>query len=628
MKLKTLFSAAVAFSIALSTSHAQLQWDADGITPVTGGTGTWNDTNLNWTPDNGASYVQWNDTTAIFPNAAGTVTVTGTQDATGLTFNNNAGGYTLTGGTINLIGTPAINTTVGQTTINSVVNGTNGFTYDDVNTLIFGGAGSTLTGTINQTNSAGGATIRVTQGTALGTANISMAQGTFQIVSGSPQTVANNISFAGNTNNSINAQGGNHTLTGTITQDPAGNAQLLYDVTAGATLTLSGNAGLGQTGATVQKTQPGTGTLIVNANGGSAASAFLLRAGTVQVNNVTNPFGVGGNVTMGGVAGQNPVLALNGANITGLTAVFIEAPASSREISNIAAGGSTVTNQIFFTGSTSLNLRSEANSALTVNLIRDADVTVTGAITIGTVGTPNPGTVVLNAASTYKGGTTVNGGTLQANAPVVGANSSTGTGAVAVDSGVLGGTGQIAPTGANGITVASGASIAPGAAGIGTLTVNLGSTAGEATMDDGSFFAFELGAAGASLADPGVSDLLSLTGSSPGDFNFAALGNTVNLTGGSLGYYKLFSTDLNNATLAGDSWDNLTYDPASGEVTSGLNAFNSIFIVGTASNAAGMADANNIGDIYVQIIPEPNTFLLLMAGFGLLGIARRKRKVA
>jgi len=589
---------------------AQLQWGAGGV----GGSATWNAANTNWY--NGSTNVVWDSGTAVFGGTAGTVTVSGTQNATGLTFG--TGGYTLSGGTVNLTGSPVISTSAGTTTINSVVNGSSGFTYTGTNTLVFGGSGSTLSGTVSQTNGAGGATIRVTQGTALGTAALSFNGGIFQIVSGTSQTVANNISSTGLLQ--INAQSGNHTITGSIT--PSGG--VFYDITSGANLTLSGSAGLAQTGQTVQKIT-GTGGLIIDASGGASAAAFLHRAGTVQVNSVSNPFGIGGNVQIGGVSSQTPVLALNGANLNVTT--FLQSPATSREISNIAAGGSTVSGNLNFENTTSVILRSAANSSLTVNNIVETGASV-GTITIGSAVVANAGTVIFNAATAYEGTTTVYGGTLLANAPTSGSNSATGTGAVVVNAGTLGGTGQISPTGSNGISVASGASIAPGAS-IGTLTVNLGNTTGQVTMADSSTFTFELGTSGISLAAPGTSDVLSITGASAGDFNFAVANNTVNFSGGSNGFYKLFNTDLSNATLAGDTWNNLTYDLTTGLVSDGLTAVNAVFYVGTASNAAGLASSANIGDIYVQVIPEPSTSLLVGLGVvaGFLAYRRSRRSL-
>jgi hypothetical protein len=187
----------------------------------------------------------------------------------------------------------------------------------------------------------------------------------------------------------------------------------------------------------------------------------------------------------------------------------------------------------------------------------------------------------------------------------------------------LGGIGQIRPGSANGISVSAGASIAPGGESIGTLTINLGNTTGGVTMANDSTFTFRLGASALTLAaagGAGSSDMLSITSASVNDFTFAALGNTVNLSGGAIGYYKLFDTSLANATLAGDTWNNLTYDTTTGEITAGLFSSGNSFFVGTAGNGG------DLGDIYLYYaIPEPGTVVMLLLGGCALAFRRRVR---
>src|SRR5688572_13655614 len=62
------------------TLFANLFWDANGIVPGVGGTGTWDNSSALWTTDGtGVSgHVAWNDAgshTAIFTGTAGTVTI-------------------------------------------------------------------------------------------------------------------------------------------------------------------------------------------------------------------------------------------------------------------------------------------------------------------------------------------------------------------------------------------------------------------------------------------------------------------------------------------------------------------------------------------------------------------------
>ncbi len=268
--------------------------------------------------------------------------------------------------------------------------------------------------------------------------------------------------------------------------------------------------------------------------------------------------------------------------------------------------GSNLRNSGASTGTTTLEIGNKNTSTVAAGTIGGGG----GTIALTKVGS---GALTLSGANTYTGGTTISAGTLLANTAVSGTNSATGTGAVSVSAtGILGGTGQIAPTGTNGISVSG--NIAPGAS-IGTLTVNLSATTGGVTMADGSTFTFELGTAAGSIAaaaGSSTSDRLAISGSSTGDFAFSALGNTVNLSGGSNGFYKLFDTDLADATNAGDVWTNLTYDETSGLVSAGLLSAGNNFFVGTAGNGG------DLGDIYLEVVPEPSTFVMLLGGLGML----------
>lgn len=273
-------------------------------------------------------------------------------------------------------------------------------------------------------------------------------------------------------------------------------------------------------------------------------------------------------------------------------------------------------NAITLTGGSVTN---NSTSLQTINMALGLNATVTFATTTGSVavggqvsgtgGITKTGaqTLTLTNANLYSGTTTISAGTLLANNTT---GSATGTGAVSV-TGTLGGTGTIAPTGSNGITVNSGGVIAPGdGATPATLTYNLTSTTGKLTMNSGSIFQFHLGSVG-------VGDMLAIVGATSGDVVFN--NNVVNfMNTGSLGSYKLFDTDSNNA----NTWTGLTVN-GSGQITSGLtatnlaNGYTAIFYVG------GGSFGGTTGDIYVQVIPEPKAALL--GGLGVLLLLRRRR---
>ncbi len=116
----------------------------------------------------------------------------------------------------------------------------------------------------------------------------------------------------------------------------------------------------------------------------------------------------------------------------------------------------------------------------------------------GSVVKVGSGTLGLNGANTYTGGTTVAGGTLAANNA---SGSATGTGGVQVQSGAtLAGSGSIAGT----VTVADGGVLSAGNGGVGTLTL------GGLNLAAGSTLNYELGQAG--VAGGALNDLISVNG--------------------------------------------------------------------------------------------------------------------
>jgi autotransporter-associated beta strand protein len=124
---------------------------------VTGGPGTWNTINGNWTADNGANNVAWNNSAndvAVFGGTAGSVALGIAITAGGLTFNTT--GYAVTGNTLTLAGTPIV-TTASRLSANiaSEVQGAVGFTKSSSGTSLNNANGFLLglanhsTGTFN-----------------------------------------------------------------------------------------------------------------------------------------------------------------------------------------------------------------------------------------------------------------------------------------------------------------------------------------------------------------------------------------------------------------------------------------------------------------------------------------------
>lgn len=558
------------------TAQAQLTWGSSG----TGGSGTWNDVNTNWY--NGATDVIWNSGSANFAGTAGTVTVSGTLDATDLRFGTSF--YNLNGGTINLTGAPTISGATGIT-INSVLSSTNGVTVSNGKT--FAGNNANLNGVIVANgNGTSAAVLRIGNSNGLGSSSafadrISLVQGAQGAVLQVDNGVVLNKYIANTGAATVETISGTATLTGNVVP----GATLVYTAAANTALILSGSAGLGQSGQSVQAT--GAGRLIVNAAAGGTAFGFFIRnSATVQVNSGFTIGPGGSNVFFDGGAGT-PTLALNGSTVSNN---FFFGSTASPIIENMSAGSSTFSGQLLNNGANySVMLRSTTSGTLNVSgNINDS--TFIGTVAIGNGSFANSGVVNLSRASgnTYDGGTTVNNGTLLVNNT---SSSATGTGAVTVASGAtLGGAGII-----SGTTTVNGI-IAPGNS-IGILTVqndvvwNGGLSASSATD-----WKFELGASN-------TADLLSITGGSSDFLKGTGSVFRFDFQGGAdLGTFALVdwagttdfaSTDFSFTNLGGGN--------------TGTFAFN-----GTQLE-------------FTSVVPEPSTSLLMGLGFAVSLFAFRRR---
>jgi hypothetical protein len=371
--------------------------------------------------------------------------------------------------------------------------------------------------------------------------------------------------------------------------------------------------GLATTNNQAFRLQAGSYVFDKSAASASASSGFQLQSSDSTVSTklifsedtsvVVNRIEFGGSGqrhSMGSNAGSNSTVTVSGA-------VVVTSALGGNAFTQNATARLVLSGQVSGTGAGGLDI--------------NRSYTYTSADGVNSTQTPT-GIVELSraAGNTYSGGTTVNAGTLLLSNT---SGSATGTGSVSVlNTATLGGSGRIAPTGAAGVSVSSGGSIAPGTTGIGTLTFDLSGTTGTVSMLTGSTFKFDLGIANASISSiaAGSSDMLAITGASASDFAFN--GNTVDFlnTGTGNGFYKIFDTSFGATT-----WTGLTFNGTTGVVSAGLTAINfaggstASFIVGTAGNGG------DLGDIYLEVVPEPSTWVMVAFGLTLATVLRRRR---
>jgi hypothetical protein len=565
-----------------SSALADLTWGGSGA----GGAGTWNDSNTNWW--NGTTDVAWDSTGATFAGTAGIVAVSGTQNVTSLALN--TAFYTLQGGIINFTGgSPTLGGSANGQTISSVLQSASGLNISGGGKTISGN-NADLDGIIN----INGTVVRLGNNNALGDSSaladrVVLQNGAIlQLNAGI--TLSKYITTSGTavTIESI----GNSSITGTI----APTTSLFLQLDPGSTLTLSGNAGIGQTTSAIQTVS--TGRLVLDAVGGSSAIALQIRGSTtVQANNVANVFGaVGTNIFMGEVAGD-PTLALNGSTIS--NNLFLYGASATRKIENMSAGTSTYAGQILAQANVSTILRSTTTGTLRITGNIN-DTTFTGGIEIGTSTHLNSGIVEFAraAGNAYDGGTTVNSGTLLVSNT---SGSATGTGAVTVNNGgsLIGGgiiTGDV--------TVNSGGTISGGTT-VGVLRT------GNLSLASGSSMAVQIDSltAGTGYDQISVTGAVSLAGDLAITLNFVPVQDS------------LFFILLNDG---GDAITGVLGGHAQGDIFSMAGYNWSISYQGDfATNS--FTGGNDVVLRSLDAVPEPSTYALIGLG-AIVGLCGWRRK--
>lgn len=545
LKLKTFFTAsALILSLlagaSLSFAQTTYIWSNDGIN--LGGTGTWDNANQRWGTSIAGPF------TTIWPNNTSPTDIAQFQGPAG---------------------TVTIDPSV--THVRRINVFTSGYVID----------GSTATLTSNQVNNS-----FWIQSTQLNTA-----------------TVNTNVNFDTGTTANYNVRIRTEAATNTAVLNLGGD----YDFTAGPLgtkrLDLETNTDTFTHTINFSGSLLGfsfTDTRLRIGNGGGAASTFNISGASAYMGgteiirgtvNLSDPNGFGtGQITFL----SNPSTTAARVNIAG--AINITNPwqlAGSSVAGSIIGKSATDNTTSILSGNVNLN---SDNNLVTFDVGHpDGEINVSGLITDGagtrSIRKTGPGTLRLSRSvgNSYDGGTIVDGGTLLVTNTT---NSATGTGTVTIASGAtLAGTGRIGGS----VTVSG--SIAPGDAGIGTLTVN-----NNVTWNAGNPWVFELGAPGPSLALPGTSDLLNITGGnnflrgtgSGFTFDFA---NT-----GAVGWYRLVD------------WDGITDFTAADFVATNLApSLTATFFIDPATSA-----------LYIEVIPEPSLVTVLALALAALVILRHR----
>lgn len=626
-------------------------WDANGDDSGTGGSGTWNGTDLSWRQlsDTGA-LIDWPtlgaDNDAHFGGTAGTVTVVGNMPVNDLTFT--SANYDLTGGTLTLVeptdgsDPPTIHTAGGNTYLRSTLAGAAGLTKTGGSTsVLYVDGDNTYTGETTVSNGffvarhdnalgAGGA----------GNGSIVESGATLQLqedgVDGTPGVI---IAGEAVTLNGHGVNGNRGALASW-----RGNNEWTGPVTLASDSTILVNQGSFTISGAVQGdydlTKSEVGTLILNNGGTNYTGDTTVAEGTLRLENATGFASPSTDIAAGATLDVNltttwnvPVMTLSGegtliksgsgtmiAGGSGNTYVELEAGAvidvqegvlrnnnrrgkwaANKASLNVADGAQVwlYADNIYvdaLTGAgTVLAEYSDTNDHLFVG-VAGGSGNFAGTLGDGSrngmlhVNKRGAGTQSFSGDSTYSGTTTVEAGTLLVN------GTHSGGGAYTVQSGgTLGGIGTIGTADAD-VTIQSGGRLVPGAS-IGTLTFDLGSgTLDLSAMQPGDL-EFELGT-------PGASD-------------------QVLLTSGTLDIGTLGLDDFTFLPEAGFGVGNYVLFDAATTILGSIDAGNAQGSVDGVQATLWIDAVNN--DVVLSAVPEPSAVLL--AGLGLVGllVGRRRR---
>jgi fibronectin-binding autotransporter adhesin len=493
-----------------------------------------------------------------------------------------------------------------------------GLTTPDGGITVIGGG----TLTLSATNSFYGQT-RVQEGSTLRLAGSkSLMNSTLNLTSG-------NVQFLNHTSSTLGGLAGTqgislvNNLGAAVALDVAGNHEnTTYSgaLSGSGSLVKSGTGALTLTGINTHSggTQVTSGTLVL---AGAPANGIGIIRGDLSISNATvvaesaNAFGYENGAKVNAVTINSGTLISNAASDQGWGVTYTlnnalmssNGGVSSGTASSKFAFGGHLTAKTSVTAQTGTStiaghvvLRGDgANASGTDFTVADgATLLVSAAITSSNGSTGftklGAGTMILTGSNTYTAGTQITAGTLLVNNSN---GSGTGTGAVVVSGGRLGGSGIISGT----VRVQNSGTLAAGNS-IGTLTV------GTLAMEDVAAFAVEID------TTTGLSDLVVVNGSL-----FLDLDNTVVLQLADLGGDQplSFGTTFTLIDYSG-IWNGGTF--------AGL-ADDSTFEHGANTYRISYDGADNATSaVTLTAVPEPaSTALLFGAATSLLALHRRKR---
>lgn len=389
----------------------------------------------------------------------------------------------------------------------------------------------------------------------------------------------------------LNAEGGIITNNIIVSSASTKSTYLLYRNGVGSTTELSGAIDLQKradlvvaSGANVSMVVSGnisgSGDLMIN-NQGTGTNAVFTLSGSNSHTGRTTLYAQNGNGTSKLILGNTHALGTGAFRVVGNQTNRAYLDTSIANFTNANNNAMMLDNDLTYIGTNGNSLNWGTGAVTVTNnvtrkiYVQNGVLTFGGAISGTGAGTnfslvkDGTGTLALNGISTFTNTTTVSAGILR------------GTGTVAGD-----------------LTIGNGAFLQAGDGGIGTFTAG-----GVANFQNGSTFTFELNTTAATY------DQLIANG--------LTIGSTASITfsdlGGSAWGIGTKITIIDNTS--GSAISGIFAGYAEGyEFTLGANLFKTTYLGG------------NGNDFALEVVPEPSTIALLVAGLGAVALLRRRRQ--
>ncbi|WP_313516544.1 autotransporter-associated beta strand repeat-containing protein [Pseudomonas sp.] len=422
---------------------------AGGTTGIIGGDGTWTDGSLNWLGASNLDITSWNDSYALFAGAAGTVSVEGPQNFSGLQFITD--GYNLVAGSNGQLvatassGATPIRVDGGVTaTIGASIGGSTGIDKRDGGTLILAGNNS-YTGGTNFT----GGIVQVTDDSNLGDAGgaLTFNGGRLEILgNGYQSTVRNIVLQASGGALDIASASNSFSVTQPITGSGAlskyGDGTLVLagaNSYSGGTQLFDGTLVVGDAAAL------GSGSLAIRGDATLDSGSAVTLSNLVQLDEDLTIAGSSA-LTLDGVVQGNgrfikrgsSTLTLNGNNTYG-SGTWLEQGTLVLGNANALGSGDLMAAQgTAIDTSTAMTLGNSIELLGSVTFLGSNDLTLGGAVAEGEGALVGAGrliksgnaSLILNGDNRFTGGTELNAGTL-----ILGSNTALGNGTLSTAAG-------------------------------------------------------------------------------------------------------------------------------------------------------------------------------------------------